>query len=48
MTLRRQTGISERTLNRAEVAGVVSRRTAERLAPALGVEAEDLIAGGVR
>lgn len=45
MAIRRLTGISERTMNRAEVAGVVTRRTAERLAPVLGVAVEDLLPG---
>jgi hypothetical protein len=38
----RRAGLSWSTVYRAEVGGVVTRRTAERLAPVLGVCAEDL------
>lgn len=34
--------VSEATIARAERGGVVSRRTAERLAPVLGVSPDDL------
>jgi transcriptional regulator with XRE-family HTH domain len=46
MRICRLTGISERTMSRVEVAGVVTRRTAERLAPVLGVNVAELFPGG--
>lgn len=42
LDIQRETGLSEATIIRAEKAGVVSRRTAERLASALGVSPEEL------
>ncbi len=42
LDIQRETGVSEATLLRAEKAGVVSRRTAERLADAFGVSPEEL------
>jgi transcriptional regulator with XRE-family HTH domain len=42
VALQRLTGLSQTTIYRAEVGGVVTRRTAEKLAPALGVRAEEL------
>jgi transcriptional regulator with XRE-family HTH domain len=43
LEVQRLTGVSEATIARAEVGGVVTRRTAERLAPALGVLVADLL-----
>lgn len=43
LEVQRITGVSEATIARAEVGGVVTRRTAERLAAALGVPADDLV-----
>lgn len=43
MGLCRDSGVSQATLYRAEVGGVVSRRTAERLARVLGCEPRDLL-----
>jgi transcriptional regulator with XRE-family HTH domain len=46
LDLQRLTGISEATIARAERGGVVSRRTAERLAPVLECDAADLLRPG--
>jgi transcriptional regulator with XRE-family HTH domain len=43
MVLARHSGASWSTLYRAEVGGVMTRRTAERVAPVLGVPAADLL-----
>jgi len=48
MVLARLSGVSWSTLYRAEVGGVVTRRTAERLAVVLGVPADDLLPGDHR
>ena len=45
MVLARLSGVSWSTLYRAEVGGVLTRRTAERVAPVLGVPADDLLLG---
>jgi transcriptional regulator with XRE-family HTH domain len=45
LDVQRLTGISEATIARAERAGVVSNRTAERLAGVLGVSPDDLLPG---
>ncbi len=43
MALARMSGLSQATIIRAELAGVVTRRTAERLAPVLGIGADELL-----
>lgn len=43
MAVQRLSGVSWSTLYRCEVGGVLTRRTAERLAPVLGVEVEALL-----
>jgi transcriptional regulator with XRE-family HTH domain len=48
LDVQRLTGISEATIARAERGGVVSRRTAERLAVVLGVPADDQLPGDHR
>ncbi len=48
LDVQRLTGVSESTLSRAERGGILTRKTAERLAPLLGVSVDDLLgrAGG--
>jgi transcriptional regulator with XRE-family HTH domain len=46
LQLQRLTGLAQCTIERAEIAGVITRRTAERLAPVLGVRPEDLFGAG--
>jgi transcriptional regulator with XRE-family HTH domain len=46
LEVQRLTGISEATIARAEVGGVVTRRTAERLAVVLECGADDLLPSG--
>lgn len=46
LAVQRLTGVSEATIARAERGGIVTRRTAERLAAALDVKPEDLMPGG--
>lgn len=48
LDVQRLSGVSEATIVRAERGGTVSRRTAERLAPVLGVQADDLLPPGGR
>ncbi len=42
VALQRLTGLSQTTIYRAEVGGVVTMRTAARLAPVLGVDPAEL------
>lgn len=42
LDVQRETGLSEATIIRAERAGIVTTRTAQLLAPALGVRPEEL------
>jgi transcriptional regulator with XRE-family HTH domain len=46
LEVQRLSGISEATIARAEVGAVVTRRTAERLAPVLECGADDLLPPG--
>jgi transcriptional regulator with XRE-family HTH domain len=43
LDVQRLSGLSEATITRAELGGTVTRRTAERLAPVLGVEPDALL-----